>query len=147
MLSERFKWAQVPAHCVDRRAVLDINPFHYVQTLGFFDSVRSELGRTAAGAVVVLVASSNFKPPTGFANRSTPSSASAMPLRATGRRRFRIGRSPDADFKYFTTRVAAFKSEADGTRSWRRKRNATHVEWRCYQRVNQRTALAAAAHT
>ena len=87
---------------------MNINPFHYVQPLGFFDSVRSELCRLGVSRVV-LVAGSNFNLTKGF-NKSCDylERVGAFFARSGVDVGFRIGRSPDADFKYFTTRVAAF---------------------------------------
>ena len=57
----------------------------------------------------MLVAGSNFNLTTGF-NKSCDylERVGAYFARSGVDVGFRIGRSPDADFKYFTTRVAAF---------------------------------------
>ena len=109
MLSEPTKFGLKCPHTAWTDApCLNINPFHYVQTLGFFDSVRSELCRLGLSRVV-LVAGSNFNLTTGF-NKSCDylERVGTFFARSGVDVGFRIGRSPDADFKYFTTRVAAF---------------------------------------
>ena len=134
MLSEPTKFQLKCPHTAWTNApCLNINPFHYVQPLGFFDSVRSELCRLGVSRVV-LVAGSNFNLTTGF-NKSCDYLERVGTFFARSTRRSAASASASAVRPTPTSNISRRASRpscrpAVGTRSSLRTW-ARSSEWRC----------------